>query len=198
MGVSRGTPVFVPMEVRLRLMKKEVDMRKSSKRKELEAMVNKSITNQPVGIIQLKMVRESRSLYGTAPFTSPERAVELLKPLLITADREMVIVMSLTTKMEALAVEIVAVGGLDTCCFDTRNIFKHSLLNNAACILCFHNHPSGDPTPSKEDVQITKQLKQVGDILGIRLVDHIIIGEESYFSFKEHGELDDKPPENIA
>ena len=71
MGVSRGTPVFVPMEVRLRLMKKEVDMRKSSKRKELEAMVNKSITNQPVGIIQLKMVRESRSLYGTAPITSP-------------------------------------------------------------------------------------------------------------------------------
>ena len=174
-------------------------MRKNTKRKELESIVSESIINQPVGIIQLKMVRESRSLYGTAPFTSPERAVELVKPLFITADREIVVVvMSLTTKMESLAVEVVAVGGLDVCCFDVRNIFKHSLLNNAACILCFHNHPSGDSTPSKEDIQVTRRLKEVGDILGIRLVDHIIIGEENYFSFKEHGEFDDKPPESIA
>ncbi len=173
-------------------------MRKNTKRKELENIVNESMANKPVGIIQLKMVRESRTLYGADPFTSPEKAAELVKPLLITADREMVLVMSLTAKMEALAVEIVAVGGLDVCCFDMRNIFKHSLLNNAACILCFHNHPSGDPIPSKEDVQITRRMKEAGEILGIRLVDHIIIGNERYFSFKEHGELDDKPPEFVA
>ncbi len=173
-------------------------MKKSAKQKELENIVNESIVNKPVGIIQLKMVRESRSLYGTDPFTSPAKAVELVKPLFITADREMVVVMSLTAKLEALAVEIVAVGGLDTCYMDTRNIFKHSLLNNAACILCFHNHPSGDPVPSKEDVQITQRIKEAGEILGIKLVDHIIIGGERYFSFKEHGELDDKPPEFIA
>lgn len=173
-------------------------MRKHTKRKELEAIVSEPVTNQPVGIIQLKMVRESRSLYGTAPFTSPERAVELVRPLFITTDREMVVVMSLTAKMEALAVEVVAVGGLDACCFDIRNIFKHSLLNNAACILCFHNHPSGDSTPSSEDVQVTRRMKEAGDILGIRLVDHMIIGDERYFSFKEHGKLDGKPPESLA
>lgn len=173
-------------------------MKKSAKRKGWENMVNESIINKPIGIIQLKMVRESRSLYGTDPFTSPAKAVELVKPLFITADREMVVVMSLTTEMEALAVEIVAVGGLDACLMDTRNIFKHSLLNNAACILCFHNRPSGDPTPSKEDRQITRKLKEAGEILGIGLVDHIIIGYEQYFSFKEHGELDGKPPETAA
>lgn len=173
-------------------------MRKREKQKKLENIVNESIVNKPIGIIQLKMVRESRSLYGADPFTSPAKAVELVKPLLITADWEMVLVMSLTAKMEALAMEIVAVGGLNVCCFDMRNIFKHSLLNNAACILCFHNHPSGDPIPSKEDVQITRRMKESGEILGIKLVDHIIIRDKRYFSFKEHGELDDKPPEFVA
>lgn len=173
-------------------------MKKRAKQKELENIVNESIVNKPVGIIQLKMVRESRSLYGTDPFTSPAKAVELVKPLFTTADREMVVVMSLTAKLEALAVEIVAVGGLDACYIDTRNIFKHSLLNNASCIFCFHNHPSGDPMPSKEDVQITQQIREAGKILGVCLVDHIIIGDEQYFSFKEHGKLDGKPPESAA
>lgn len=173
-------------------------MRKSPKQMELENIVNNPVVNKPVGIIQLKMVRESRSLYGAGPFTSPEKAAESVKPLFITADREMVVVMSLTAKMEALAVEVVAVGGLDACCIDVRNIFKHSLLNNAARILCFHNHPSGDPIPSKEDYQITRRIKEAGEILGICLADHIIIGDGQYFSFKEHGELDGKPPEPAA
>lgn len=173
-------------------------MKKNSKQNELENIANRPMVNKPVGIIQLKMVRESRSLYGTDTFTSPAKAVELVKPLFINTDREMVAVMSLTGKMEALAVEIVAIGGLDACYIDIRNIFKHSLLNNAACILCFHNHPSGDPMPSKEDYQITRRIKEAGEILGVCLADHIIIGDGQYFSFKEHGELDGKPPETAA
>ena len=167
-------------------------MKKPTKQKDLEEMVNQRIINQPVGIVQLKLIRESRSLYGTDRLTSPDKAVELVKPLFITADREIVAVMSLTTKMEALAVEIIAVGGLDACQIDIRNVFKHSILTNAACILCFHNHPSGDPTPSREDYQITQRMNEAGKILGIKLVDHIILGEEQYFSFKAYGELEEK------
>lgn len=167
-------------------------MRKT-KKQDLETIINQQIINKPVGIIQLKMVKESRFLYGADRFTNPEKAAELVKPLFKAADREMVAVMSLTTKMEALAIEIIAVGGLDSCHVDIRNVFKHSLLNNAACILCFHNHPSGDPTPSFDDYQVTQRIKQAGEILGIRLVDHIIIGNEQYFSFNEQGKLDEKP-----
>lgn len=78
-------------------------------------------------------------------FTQPREAVELVKPLFDRADREMAVVMSLSTKLEPLALEIAAVGGINVCNVDVRDIFKHSLLSNAAYIVCFHNHPSGDP-----------------------------------------------------
>ena len=73
---------------------------------------------------------------------------------------------------------------------DYRDIFKHSILNNAAYIMCFHNHPSGDPEPSREDRMITRRLEECGTLLGIPLIDHIIVGDESrFYSLREHGEI---------
>lgn len=99
----------------------------------------------------------------------------------------MVVVISFNTKMEPLALEIAAVGGINACGVDIRDIFKHSILNNAAYVMCVHNHPSGSSEPSYQDEQLTRRIEEGSRILGIPLVDHIIIGEETFYSFREHG-----------
>lgn len=80
-------------------------------------------------------------------------------------------------------------GTINTSLVHPREVFKRALLNNASDIIVAHNHPSGDPNPSKEDIQITKRLKEAGNLLGINLLDHIIVGEDKYISFKEKGVL---------
>ena len=73
---------------------------------------------------------------------------------------------------------------------DIRSLFKHALLNNAEFVICVHNHPSGDPGPSREDEEITGRIRSAGALLGIELVDHIILGEgDAYYSFRDHGWL---------
>lgn len=80
-------------------------------------------------------------------------------------------------------------GTINTSLVHPREVFKRALLNNASDIMVAHNHPSGDPNPSKEDIQITERLKEAGDLLGINLLDHIIVGEDKYISLKEKGVL---------
>ena len=173
-------------------------MKRITQEEKLNDMMKRPIPKKKVGIVHLQMVKEGRLLYGLQRFTMPQEAVEMVKPLFRLADREMVLVMSLSTKLEPLAVEIVAVGGLNSCMVDSRDIFKHSILNNSAYVMCFHNHPSGDPIPSEPDRQVTKRLKQAGDLLGIPLIDHIVIGESGYYSFKEMGEIEGLIPEDVA
>ena len=80
-------------------------------------------------------------------------------------------------------------GTINTSLAHPREVFKRALLNNASDIIVAHNHPSGDPNPSKEDIQITERLKEAGNLLGINLLDHIIVGEDKYISLKEKGVL---------
>lgn len=164
-------------------------MQKMTQREVLDGMMKRPIPKKRIGIIRLEMVRESRSLYAMKRFTSPEEAARMVRPLLQQADRELVVVLSLNAKLEPLALEIAAVGGLDCCSVDVKNLFKHSLLNNAGYIMCFHNHPTGDSVPSKEDCRMTERIQKAGVILGIPLVDHIILGDDSYYSFREQGML---------
>ncbi len=160
--------------------------------------MKRPIPHKRIGIIHLEMVREARTLYGMKRFKTPSEAAECIRPLFSMSDREMMVALSLDSKLEPLALEIVAVGGLDMCLIDVKNIFKHSILNNAAYIACFHNHPSGDPSPSAQDYHITKQISAAGDILKLPLVDHIIVGENTYFSFREHALLNGSKPDNAA
>ena len=157
---------------------------------ELEHMMKEPSARKQIGIVRLCMVKEERTLYGMQQLSGPEDAAEIVYPLFAIADREMMVVMSMSAKMEPLALEIAAIGGINTCMVDIRNLFKHSLLNNAAGILCFHNHPSGNPKPSKEDEEITLRIGCAGKILGIELIDHIIIGEQEFYSFQEHGKIE--------
>lgn len=114
-------------------------------------MLRQPAAGKWVDLIRLKIVRESAGLYGISRFAGPQEAADMVRPLISAADRELFLVMSVNIKMEPMAVEIVSVGTLNACLVEMRGVFKHAILNNAAGIVCFHNHPSGDPEPSRED-----------------------------------------------
>ena len=96
-------------------------------------------------------------------------------------------VLILNTKFKIVAVHEVSRGTLNASLVHPREVFKPAILHNAAAIICFHNHPSGDPEPSEEDIRITKRLVEAGKIIGIEIVDNIIVGDDRYTSLKEIG-----------
>ena len=140
-----------------------------------------------INVVSIKMVRESSILYDIRRIQAPKDAVELGKRFLEESDREQLLVCCLDAKNQPTAINVVSVGNLNSSIVHPREVFKPAILSNSASIILFHNHPSGDPTPSKEDTNITERLKESGKILGIELIDHIIIGDNSYCSLKEKG-----------
>ena len=96
-------------------------------------------------------------------------------------------VLILNTKNKIVAVHEISRGSLNSSIAHPREVFKPAILHNAAAIICFHNHPSGDPEPSKEDVELSNRLVEAGKILGIEVFDHIVVGDEGYVSLKERG-----------
>lgn len=138
-----------------------------------------------IPIVKLKMVKEKGLPYGEKKLDGPEKAAELASLLLDGADREYLLVISVNAKTQPLALEIVSIGSVDTAFAVPRETFKHAVMSNAAGIFLVHNHPSGDCKPSKEDMQITKRMERAGEILGIPVIDHVVIGEREFYSLKE-------------
>ena len=93
----------------------------------------------------------------------------------------------LNTKHKIVAAHEISRGILNSSLVHPREVFKPAVLHNAAAIICFHNHPSGNPEPSRDDVNITKRLVEAGKIMGIEILDHIIVGDDRYVSLKERG-----------
>lgn len=150
-------------------------------------MDKKKIPVKRVGIVSLKLVKESIVLYETRKIRSPYDAYKLIKNFLIDSDREKFVVACLDTKKQPVNISVVSIGSVNSVIVHPREVFKVAMLSNASKIICFHNHPSGNLKCSKEDENITNRLKECGEILGIELVDHIIIGDnDTYFSFKEN------------
>lgn len=165
-------------------------MRKQSVESIVEGMMQRPIPKKKIGIVHLEMVKEGSSLYGMERFSKPQAAADAVRPLTERANREMFLVMSLDAKLAPMALEIVSVGSTNACFADPRDVFRHSIINNATNIICFHNHPSGDPEPSWGDKVVIQKLGKAGMILGIELIDHIILGDEGrFFSFREEGIL---------
>ena len=140
-----------------------------------------------INVVSIKMVKESSILYDIRRIQAPQDAVELGKRFLEESDREQLLVCCLDAKNQPTAINVVSVGNLNKSLVHPREVFKPAILSNSASIILFHNHPSGDPTPSNEDKLITQRLRESGEILGIKLIDHIIIGDNSYTSLKEKG-----------
>ena len=142
-----------------------------------------------INVVSIKQVRESCKLYDVEKkITYPIDAANAINAVfdLENEDKEKFGILVLDTKNKINAAHIVSMGSLDSTLVHPREVFKLAILNNAASIICFHNHPSGDPEPSEEDINVTKRLQAAGKILGIELVDHIIIGaNKRYISLKQ-------------
>lgn len=140
-----------------------------------------------VNIVSVKLVREASKYYATRRINSPEDVSEIAGEFLKDADREILLVVCLNTKNEPTAIHAAAVGTLNNIDIHPREIFKAAILANSDKIILVHNHPSGDPNPSKSDMEITKRLKQVGEIIGIPVLDHVIIGNGKLASLRALG-----------
>ena len=120
---------------------------------------------------------------------SPEDIVHLVMEEMRNLDREHFRVVMLTTKNHILGISSISVGSLNSSLVHPRECFKEAIRRSANAIILLHNHPSGDPTPSREDIEVTKRLAEGGHLLGIEVLDHIIIGDKRYISLKERGEI---------
>ncbi len=120
---------------------------------------------------------------------TPQDASDLVMEHLRYLDREVMRLLLLDSKHQVIATPVVSVGTLNASMVHPREIFKECIRRSAAAVIAVHNHPSGDPSPSSEDIKVTKRLFQAGEILGIDLLDHIIIGDNRFVSMKEAGFL---------
>lgn len=122
---------------------------------------------------------------------SPESAVLLAKHFLRMHEQteEYMYMVCLNTKLEMTSVFEISHGNVNSSIVGCREVFQKALLANAVSIILMHNHPSGDPKPSIEDIEVTRRLMEAGKILGIQVLDHIIIGRPGYTSLKERGNM---------
>jgi len=119
--------------------------------------------------------------------TSPLDVKQLLMEEMRFLEKEHFKAILLNTKNHVIAIEDVSIGSLNSSIVHPREVFKPAIKRSSASVILVHNHPSGDPTPSKEDIEVTSRLVNAGNILGIAVLDHIIIGRNSIISFKEQG-----------
>lgn len=145
------------------------------------------ISAKRVNIVSVKLVKESSLLYKQRRVRSPQDSYELFRDYLGDVDREHFVVACLDTKNQPTNISTVHIGSLNASIVHPREVMKTAILSNAASIICCHPHPSGDPTPSSEDIDVTERLAEVGKIVGIELLDHIIIGDGKFVSLKEKG-----------
>ncbi len=129
----------------------------------------------------------SRYLPPATRFTSPHQIFDIFR-FIQSETKEYFFTVHLDGKNRIVAIDVVSIGSLNQSIVHPREVFKTALLSSAAAIILLHNHPTGDPGPSPEDIAITRRLKEAGDMLGIKILDHIIIGE-TYMSFVERGLL---------
>lgn len=121
--------------------------------------------------------------------TSPTNTAEYLSPQMQGLDHEEFWIITLNSKNRIINRHTVSVGSLTGTIVHPREVFKPAILDNAAALIAAHNHPSEDPNPSSEDQDITEMLIKAGDIMKIPVIDHIIIGGNSYYSFQENGKI---------
>lgn len=140
--------------------------------------------------IKTKLVIEGHREYKPLKFSNPVDVYKAFKKL-IESDKERFYSLLLDAKNNVIGVDMVSQGSLNSSPVHPREVYKSALLASAASVIFVHSHPSGEPEPSESDKEITKQLKLAGDLLGIEVLDHIIIGIGDYYSFADKGILEE-------
>src|SRR5215467_3935545 len=141
-----------------------------------------------IPIYRVTLVREGKMPTYESRIRSSASAYSVLQEYLADTDREHFVILMLDQKNQVIGINTVSVGSLTASIVHPREVYKPLILSNAAGVILGHNHPSGDPFPSKEDRAITQRLKEAGTLLGINLLDHLVIGADGrYFSFADEG-----------
>ena len=122
-------------------------------------------------------------------FDKPETVASYFMEELRHEEKEKILLLSLDNKLHLIEKYILSIGTINASLLSTREVFVQALKNQASFIMLLHNHPSGDPVPSKQDIAITKKIKEAGELIEINVLDHIIIGNGCYVSLKEYGLL---------
>ena len=135
---------------------------------------------------RVTLVCEQSGSPASVPVQTSTGAAALLRPCFEGLDREQFVVCGLDAKHAVIGINVVSIGSLSLSIVHPREVFKALILMNAAAVICAHNHPSGDVTPSQEDIALTTRLRAAGELLGITLLDHLILGDRSY-SFADQG-----------
>jgi len=130
-------------------------------------------------VINIQMVKERQLLYDGNRLTMPEQAAAAFCSLVGNPDREYFVALLVDGKNRITALHLVSQGSLNQSIVHPRETFKSALLANAAAVILCHNHPSGDLAPSREDREITRRLKEAGELLGVRVLDHVIVDTDS-------------------
>jgi DNA repair protein RadC len=142
-----------------------------------------------IPIHRVELVREGSVPVDSRAIQGPADAADILRERIGAADREHFVALLLDTRHRVIGLHTVSVGTLNSSQVHPREVFKAAILANAAGVIVGHNHPSGDPEPSTEDLAITARLKQAGEVLGIALLDSLIIGHPGHVSLKERGRV---------
>jgi len=137
--------------------------------------------------ISLKVVKEKVVNIESLTVNSPKKVVSFLQNEIGDRDREYLVALFLSTKNTIQAIQNISIGSLSASISHPREVFKYAVLKNSAFIILAHNHPSGNPNPSNDDIAVTERMVEAGQILGIKVIDHIIVSEDNYYSFKEDG-----------
>jgi DNA repair protein RadC len=137
--------------------------------------------------IRLQVVKEGTVAAETRTIHGPRDAARIARELIGDADRETVLALLVDIRHRVIGLHIVAVGSLTSCAVHPRELFKCAIVSNAAAIILCHNHPSDDPTPSNADHDLTTRLVRAGELLGIEVLDHLVIGERGYVSLRHRG-----------
>ena len=141
--------------------------------------------------VAIRMV-EQPPLYSKEPMKNPDAAIRVMNEFLSQMDRELFCIVNLQADLTPINMNIVSVGSLNEALINPREIFKSAILSNAHSMMLIHNHPSGNLTPSTSDIQTTARMQELGKLMGISLVDHIITGRDgNYYSFRDKGEFPD-------
>jgi DNA repair protein RadC len=132
---------------------------------------------------------DQRPLQRGEPLGEPRALFERMGPQLRGQERECFVVVAVDVKHRVLASRRIAEGGVTAVSLEARDVFMWLVREGAAGMMLVHNHPSGDPTPSPDDLELTHRLAMAGELLGITLVDHLVVAQEGFYSLSEHGQL---------
>lgn len=138
-----------------------------------------------IDIVSIQMIKESSLRYQYRKISNPEDVKPLVIQFIGDKDREHFGVICLDTKNQPTHIMTVSIGTLNSSMVHPREVFKAAILSNSASVILFHNHPSGNPEPSITDNEITRRLVEAGEIIGIKVIDHVIIGDDKFLSMKE-------------